>query len=65
MSSPQDKTAGYETNPGPAGSAATTAAPGAHRAPGGYMEPDASSVSGYGSGTMNGGTALAATLMIL
>jgi hypothetical protein len=65
MSSPQDKTAGYETDPGQAGSAAATAAPGAHRAPGAYVEPDTSSVSGYGSGTMNGGTALAATLMIL
>jgi hypothetical protein len=64
MSSAQDKTAGYEAGPGSAGPAATTAAPGAHRAPGGYVEPDAS-VSGYGSGAMNGGTALAATLMIL
>jgi hypothetical protein len=59
MSSAQDKTAGYEATSGSAGPAG---APGAHRQPGAYAEPAA---AGYDDGAMHGGTALAATLMIL
>jgi len=62
MSSAQDKTTGYEAASGPAGAAGTA---GAHRQAGAYPEPPPQPVSGYDEGVMHGGTALAATLMIL
>jgi hypothetical protein len=65
MSSAQDKTAGYETTSGSAGPAGSAGAPGAHRQPGAYAEPATQSAAGYDDGAIHGGTALAATLMIL
>jgi len=65
MSSGQDKTAGYEASSASAGAAGSASAPGAHRAPGAYSEAAAQPVTGYDGGAMHGGTALAATLMIL